>query len=169
MEAVTEVVRQIRLRDLGGIIIIDFIDMEIAEHREQVYKALKRALAEDKARTNVLQISELGLVEMTRKRVRQDLRALLSVTCPTCRGSGVTKSNETLAAEVYRAIQAKVAAESEPVRRDVVARVHPDLAAYLEDEGREDLARLEAAMDIKVAVQAVDKQPHREDYDIALR
>ena len=169
MEAVTEVVRQIRLRDLGGIIIIDFIDMEVPEHREQVYKALKRALAEDKARTNVLEISELGLVEMTRKRVRQDLRALLSVTCPTCRGSGVTKSNETLAAEVYRVIQAKAAAESEPGHREIVARVHPDLAAYLEGEGREDLARLEAALDVKVSVQSVDKQPHREDYEIKLR
>ena len=169
MEAVGEVVRQIRLRDLGGIIIIDFIDMEVLEHREQVYKALKRALAEDKARTNVLEISELGLVEMTRKRVRQDLRALLSVTCPTCRGSGVTKSNETLAAEVYRVIQAKVAAEPEPARHEVIARVHPDLATYLEDEGREDLARLESALDVKVIVQPVDKQPHREDYDIKLR
>jgi ribonuclease G len=169
LEAVGEVVRQIRLRDLGGIIIIDFIDMEVLEHREQVYKALKRALAEDKARTNVLEISELGLVEMTRKRVRQDLRALLSVTCPTCRGSGVTKSNETLAAEVYRVVQAKVAAESEPARHEVIARVHPDLATYLEEEGREDLARLEAALDVKVIVQPVDKQPHREDYDIKLR
>jgi ribonuclease G len=169
LEAVGEVVRQIRLRDLGGIIIIDFIDMEVLEHREQVYKALKRALAEDKARTNVLEISELGLVEMTRKRVRQDLRALLSVTCPTCRGSGVTKSNETLAAEIYRVIQAKVAAESEPARQEVVARVHPDLAAYFEEEGREDLARLEAALNVKVIVQPVDKQPHREDYEIKLR
>jgi ribonuclease G len=169
MEAVTEVVRQIRLRDLGGIIIIDFIDMEVPEHREQVYKALKRALAEDKARTNVLEISELGLVEMTRKRVRQDLRALLSVTCATCRGSGVTKSNETLAAEVYRIIHAKAAAESEPGHHEIVARVHPDLAAYLEEEGREDLSRLEAALDVKVIVQPVDKQPHREDYDIRLR
>ncbi len=169
MEAVGEVVRQIRLRDLGGIIIIDFIDMEVAEHREQVYKAVKRALAEDKARTNVLEISELGLVEMTRKRVRQDLRSLLSVTCPTCRGSGVTKSNETLAAEVYRAIQAKVAAETEPARREVVARVHPDLAGYFDGDAREELARLEAALDVKVFVQPVDKQPHREDYDIRLR
>ena len=169
MEAVGEVVRQIRLRDLGGIIIIDFIDMEVLEHREQVYKALKRALAEDKARTNVLEISELGLVEMTRKRVRQDLRALLSVTCPTCRGSGVTRSNETLAAEVYRVIQAKVAAETEPARHEVVARVHADLAAYFEEEGREDLARLEAALDVKVIVQPADKQQHREDYDIRLR
>src|SRR5439155_1051315 len=166
---VDEFVRQIRLRDLGGIIIIDFIDMEVLEHREQVYKALKRALAEDKARTNVLEISELGLVEMTRKRVRQDLRALLSVTCPTCRGSGVTRSNETLAAEVYRVIQAKVAAETEPARHEVVARVHLDLAAYFEEEGREDLARLEAALDVKVIVQPADKQQHREDYDIRLR
>jgi ribonuclease G len=169
LEAVGEVVRQIRLRDLGGIIIIDFIDMEVPEHREQVEKALKRALAEDKARTNVLAISELGLVEMTRKRVRQDLRALLSVTCPTCRGSGVTKSSETLAAEVYRSIQAKVAAETEPARHEVVARVHPDLAAYFEGEGREELSRLEAALDVKVIVQPVDRQPHREDYDIKLR
>src|SRR5438132_6299444 len=169
MEAVGEVVRQIRLRDLGGIIIIDFIDMEVLEHREQVYKALKRALAEDKARTNVLEITELGLVEMTRKRVRQDLRALLSGTCPTCRGSGVTKSNETLAAEGYRVIQAQVAAESEPARHEVIARVHPDLAVYFEGEGREELARLEAALDVKVIVQPVDKQEHREDYDIRLR
>src|SRR5205814_2224170 len=75
LEAVNEVVRQIRLRDQGGIIIIDFIDMEVLEHREQVEKALKRALAVDKARNNVMPISELGVVEMTRKRVRQDLRA----------------------------------------------------------------------------------------------
>ena len=169
LEAVTEVVRQIRLRDLGGIIIIDFIDMEVPEHREQVEKAVKRALAEDKARTNVLGISELGLVEMTRKRVRQDLRALLSVSCPTCRGTGVTKSNETLAAEIYRAVQSKVAAESEPIRRDVLVRVHPDVATYLESEAQEDLSRLQTALGITLAVQAVDKQPHREDFEIRLR
>jgi ribonuclease G len=169
MEAVGEVVRQIRLRDLGGIIIIDFIDMEVPEHREQVEKALKRALAEDKARTNVLGISELGLVEMTRKRVRQDLRALLSVTCPTCRGSGVTKSNDTLAAEIYRAVQAKVAAQAEPASHEVTARVHPDLAAYFEGDGREELAKLEGALGVKVIVQPADRQTHRDEYEIRLR
>jgi ribonuclease G len=148
---VTEVVRQIRLRDLGGIIIIDFIDMEIAEHREQVEKALKRALADDKARTNVMPISELGLVEMTRKRVRQDLRSVLSVQCPTCRGSGVTKSDETLAAEIFRAVRAKVTADTEPVpRREVVARVHPDVAAYLDGDARADLTELETTLDVKI-------------------
>jgi ribonuclease G len=170
LEAVSEVVRQIRLRDLGGIIIIDFIDMEVAEHREQVYKALKRALAEDKARTNVLQISELGLVEMTRKRVRQDLRALLTQHCPTCRGTGVVKSNETLATEVYRAVQAKAAAEAPPGEgREIVARVHPDLAAYMESEGRPDLERLEAALEVKITVQSASGQAQREDYELRVR
>src|SRR5206468_995025 len=122
LEAVGEVVRQIRLRDLGGIIIIDFIDMEREEHREQVFKALKRALAEDKARTNVLQISELGLVEMTRKRVRQDLRALLSMQCPTCRGWGVVKSDAPLAADVFREVQAKVGTADEASGREVGVR-----------------------------------------------
>jgi ribonuclease G len=154
LEAVTEVVRQIRLRDLGGIIIIDFIDMEEREHREQVYKAVKRALAEDKARTNVLQISELGLVEMTRKRVRQDLRALLTQHCPTCRGTGVVKSNETLATEIYR----RCRPGPRPRRclgegREIVARVNPTrrLSARRRSGGSE---RLEAALEVKIAVQA---------------
>jgi len=170
LEAVTEVVRQIRLRDLGGIIIIDFIDMEVPEHREQVEKALKRALADDKARTNVMPISELGLVEMTRKRVRQDLRALLSIQCPTCRGSGVTKSDETLAAEILRAVRAKIAAEAEAVaHREVVARVHPDVAAYLEGEARPDLAALETSLDVKIVVQAADRHGQRDEFEVRVR
>ena len=165
LESVNEIVRQIRLRDLGGLIIIDFIDMEKAEHREQVYKALKRALAEDKARTNVLEISELGLVEMTRKRVRQDLRALLHVTCPTCKGSGVVKADATVAAEIFRAIQAKVIGNGEG---EIVVHVHPDVAAYLEGEGRDGLARLGRTLDRKITIQAVAR-PQRDEYDVVLR
>ena len=165
LEAVGEVVRQIRLRDLGGIIIIDFIDMERLEHREQVYKALKKALAEDKARTNVLEISELGLVEMTRKRVRQDLRSLLSVTCPTCKGSGVTKADATIASEIFRSVQAKTAADGDG--REVVVRVHPDLAKYFEGDGQEDLQRLARALDRKVTVQG--NHADREGYEVRLR
>jgi ribonuclease G len=165
LESVNEIVRQIRLRDLGGLIIIDFIDMEKAEHREQVYKALKRALVEDKARTNVLEISELGLVEMTRKRVRQDLRALLNVTCPTCKGSGVVKADATVAAEIFRAVQAKVTGNGEG---DIVVHVHPDLAAYFEGEGRDGLARLARALDRKIIIEPVVK-PHRDEYDVAMR
>ncbi|HEX9820292.1 MAG TPA: Rne/Rng family ribonuclease [Methylomirabilota bacterium] len=170
LESVNEIVRQIRLRDLGGIIIIDFIDMEVPEHREQVEKALTRALAVDKARTNVLQISELGLVEMTRKRVRQDLRALLTQPCPTCRGTGVVKSTETLATEIYRALQAKAAAEAPAGEgREIVARVHPELATYLEGEGRADLERLETGLGVEITVQTAGGQTQREDYELRVR
>jgi ribonuclease G len=166
LEAVNEVVRQIRLRDLGGIIIIDFIDMEREEHRAEVEKALKRALAEDKARTNVLQISELGLVEMTRKRVRQDLRAALSMACPTCRGSGVVRSDAALTAEILRAIQGKLASES---AREIVVRAHPDVVQYLENDGREALQRLGTLSGAKVTVQTAGGHPGREEYEILLR
>jgi ribonuclease G len=166
MEAVGEIVRQIRLRDLGGIIIIDFIDMETAEHREQVYRSLKRALAEDKARTNVLEISELGLVEMTRKRVRQDLRALLSAHCPTCKGSGVTKSDETLTAELFRAIRAKATTAPD---KDIVARVHPDLAEHLDGAARDDVARLADALRTRITVEAFRQPKAREDYELIVR
>ena len=166
LEAVSEVVRQVRLRDLGGIIIIDFIDMEVPEHREQVENALKRALAEDKARTNVLAISELGLVEMTRKRVRQDLRSLLSESCPTCKGAGVVKTSGALAAEVFRAVQAKAV---ETAGREVIVRVHPDFASYLESEERGTLERLAHAFDLKVTIQTAPAQFSREDYEIHVR
>ena len=167
LEAVGEVVRQIRLRDLGGIIIIDFIDMETLEHREQVYRALKRALAQDKARTNVLEISELGLVEMTRKRVRQDLRALLSTRCPTCKGSGVTKSDAALAADVFREVQAKVGTADEASGREVVVRAHPDLARYFEGDGQEALTRLARVLDRTITIQG--NHPDREGCEVRLR
>jgi ribonuclease G len=167
LESVSEIVRQIRLRDLGGLIIIDFIDMEVPEHREQVYRALKRALTEDKARTNVLEISELGLVEMTRKRVRQDLRALLTAPCPACKGSGVIRSDATLAAEILRAVQAKAA---ESGGRELIVRVHPDLVAYFEDgPGREPLQKLSRTLDVKITVQGAGGHQHRDEYQIHVR
>ena len=165
LEAVTEVVRQIRLRDLGGIIIIDFIDMERFEHRDQVFKALRRVLADDKARTNVLEISELGLVEMTRKRVRQSLQSLFCAPCPTCKGSGVVKSDATLAAEIFRKIQAG-AHEGGP--REVVVRVHPEMAHHLESTQRDGLERLQALIGRKVVVQGVSSY-HREQYELTFK
>ena len=165
LEAVTEVVRQIRLRDLGGIIIIDFIDMERPEHRDQVFKALKRVLADDKARSNVLEISELGLVEMTRKRVRQSLQSLFCAPCPTCKGSGVVKSDATLAAEIFRKIQAGA---GEANGRDVVIRVHPEMAHHLESSQRDAIERLQALLSRKISLQAVTSY-HREQYDVAVK
>jgi ribonuclease G len=165
MEAVTEVVRQIRLRDLGGIIIIDFIDMERAEHRDQVFKALTKVLAEDKARTNALEISDLGLVEMTRKRVRQSLHSLFCAPCPTCKGSGVVKSDATIAAEIFRKLQA---AAGDGAGHEAQIRVHPDMAHYLETEQGDALERLRAVTGKKVSVQGVPSH-HREQYDVAFK
>ncbi|MFQ5828648.1 MAG: ribonuclease E/G [Candidatus Methylomirabilia bacterium] len=165
LEAVGEVVRQIRLRDLGGLIVIDLIDMEREEHRQQVFRALKKALAEDKARTNVLEISELGLVEMTRKRVRQDLQSLLCTSCSTCKGTGVLKSDLTLAAEIFRKVQA---AAADLRGQEILIRVHPDLAQHLEMEEREGIELLQAWLGRKLSVQA-DPTHHREEYEIIAR
>ncbi len=162
LEAVTEAVRQIRLRDLGGIIIIDFIDMERPEHRDQVFKALMRVLTDDKARTHVLEISELGLVEMTRKRVRQSLRSLFCQPCPTCKGSGVVRSDATLAAEIFRKIQAGGREEN---GQEVVIRVHPEMARYLEADQRDGLERLRALTGRKITIQAVPTH-EREQYEL---
>ena len=165
LEAVGEVLRQIRLRDLGGLIIIDFIDMEREEHRQQVFRALKKVLAEDKARTNVLEISELGLVEMTRKRVRQDLQSLFCAPCPTCKGSGVVKSDVTLAAEIFRKVQA---AALEPGGEEIVIRVHPEMAQHLEAEEREGLELLQETVQRKLSVQPLTSLD-REEYEIISR
>ena len=165
LEAASEVIRQIRLRDLGGIIIIDFIDMERAEHRDQVFQALMKALADDKARTNVLEISELGLVEMTRKRVRQGLQSLLTVACPTCKGSGTVKSDLTLTAEIFRKVQAGA---REGDGREVVIRVHPEMAHHLDAEQRDGLERLQGLVARKIVIQGMPSY-HREQYDLTFR
>ena len=165
LEAVGEIVRQIRLRDLGGIIIIDFIDMDQEDHRGQVFRALKRALGDDKSRTNVLEISELGLVEMTRKRVRQSLHSLLMQSCPTCKGTGVVKSAPALTAEIYRKIQV---ATRDISGQEVLIRVNPDLAAYLQEEEGEGLEILQRRIQRKVTVQGVQGL-HKDEYEIITR
>jgi ribonuclease G len=165
LEAVGEIVRQIRLRDLGGIIIIDFIDMDREDNRGQVFRALKRALGDDKSRTNVLEISELGLVEMTRKRVRQSLHSLLMQSCPTCKGTGVVKSAPALTAEIYRKIQV---ATRDISGQEVLIRVNPDLAAYLQEEESEGLEILQRRIQRKVTVQGVQGL-HKDEYEIITR
>jgi ribonuclease G len=165
LEAVGEIVRQIRLRDLGGIIIIDFIDMDREEHRGQVFRALKRALGDDKSRTNVLEISELGLVEMTRKRVRQSLHSLLMQSCPTCKGAGVVKSAPALTAEIYRKIQV---ATRDISGHEVLIRVNPDLAAYFQEEESEGLEVLQQRIQRKVIVQGVQGL-HKDEYELITR
>jgi ribonuclease G len=104
LEATHAIARQLRLRNLGGIIIIDFIDMQEADHRAQVLKAFEKMLTRDHAKTKITQVSELGLVEMTRKRTRESLEHLLCEVCSTCQGRGSVKTAETVCYEVFREI-----------------------------------------------------------------
>jgi ribonuclease G len=112
LEAARTVIQQLRVRNIGGIIVIDFIDMDSAEHRQQVFDVLQEAARNDKARSNMLAISELGLVQMTRKRTRESLGQLMTAPCAQCHGSGHVRSTETLAFDALRAVTRRAATEA---------------------------------------------------------
>jgi ribonuclease G len=133
IEAAEEVVRQLRLRDIGGIIVVDFIDMARARNRDQVLKTMREALDEDKTKTYVVEISPLGLVEMTRQNVTDGVREILTKTCPTCEGEGVILSEETVAIDVIRKLRELAAENPEP--EAFLIRVNPRVAAKLTEEG----------------------------------
>ncbi len=114
LEAVDVIVKNLRLRNIGGIIVIDFIDMTRASDRDKVFNALKEALKDDRARTNILRISELGIVEMTRKRLRNNLIQSLCRTCPTCEGVGFIKSEHTVMMDIYRALERELHGKRTP-------------------------------------------------------
>jgi ribonuclease G len=164
LEAAQEIVRQLRLRNIGGIIILDFIDMEKAGNRKKVYDALKEAIKKDKARTNILKISELGLVEMTRQRTRESLENVLSTPCPYCDGRGRIKSRATIAYEILRAIK-KEKAHLEDGKR-ITVRVHPDIANFLYDEENHSLDYLEREINQKIVIKASEELRH-EQYEIS--
>ncbi len=129
LEAADEVVRQLRLRDIGGIIVIDFIDMSRARNRDTVLKTLRKALDEDRTKTYVVEISPLGLVEMTRQNVTDGVREILTKACPTCEGEGVVLSEETVAIEVDRWLRDLTAERPDPPA--FLIRVHPSVASIL--------------------------------------
>jgi ribonuclease G len=129
LEAADEVVKQLRLRDIGGIIVIDFIDMARARNRDAVLKTLRKSLDEDRTKTYVVEISPLGLVEMTRQNVTDGVREILTKTCPTCEGEGVVLSEETVAFDVDRELR-DLAAER-PNSSAFLIRVNPKVASIL--------------------------------------
>jgi ribonuclease G len=129
VEAADEVVRQLRLRDIGGIIVIDFIDMARARNRDQVLKTLRKALDADKTKSYVMDVSPLGLVEMTRQNVTDGVREILTKRCPTCDGEGVVESEETVAISVVRRLRDLV--EESPGPEAYLVRVNPKVAAEL--------------------------------------
>ena len=139
VEAAKEVVYQLRLRNIGGIIIIDFIDMEKQSNREKVFKALQDALQKDRAKTNIVKISELGLVEMTRKRVRESIGRLVHEPCAVCDGRGHLRSKTTVAYEIFRQVQREATSRREDT---LVVSCHPEVAKYIQTEEREALRAL---------------------------
>ena len=162
LEAVKEIVRQIRLRDLGGIIVVDFIDMEEAHNRTLVFDELHKALEDDRSKTKILQISDFGLVEITRKRVKQSLERILCRPCGECSGTGRVKSAETICYAIHRDLL-KSGRRYEGGR--VVLRVHPDVAEALASSERDIVEELQQTLQISLEVQA-DPNLHVEHYDV---
>lgn len=140
MEAAEEVPRQLKLRDLGGIIIIDFIDMEYADHRRSVFKTLERHLEGDKAKTKILNISSIGLVEMTRQRMRKSIEGKSYQKCPYCNGRGMVKSVSTVAIELVRKLERML---MESKAREVFVSLHPEVAYYVSAPERNIVKPLE--------------------------
>ncbi len=164
LEAVQEIVRQIRLRDLGGLLVVDFIDMEEEEHRQELVTALEAELKKDRSKNRMLPVSEFGLVEITRKRQRQSLERALTMPCPYCAGSGRTKSVPTIVLEIRREVLKRVEVGE---AHSLVLRVHPEIYRALVGEERRLVEELEERIGMPVHVQS-DEHLHHERFDIVL-
>lgn len=162
LEAVKEIAYQIRLRNLGGIIIIDFIDMERKSNQEKVYNALRETLNRDKAKTNVLPISDLGLVQMTRKRIVQSLTRMLCEPCLYCDGEGVLLSRRTICNSIYREVMRLA---HDIAGEQISLRVHPDIADLLLGEASSIIAMLERHLQRQVVIYPMPGY-HLEEYNI---
>jgi len=161
-EAAKEIVYQLRLRNIGGIIIIDFIDMDKPQNRDKVFKALQDALGRDKAKTNVLKISELGLVEMTRKRVRESVTRMMNEPCGYCDGKGHLKSKITIAYEIFREIRREAIHFPEPV---LVVNCHPEVARILQGAERDETRYLMDRFNKTIQVKP-QQNYHQEQFDV---
>ncbi|MGH9748399.1 MAG: Rne/Rng family ribonuclease, partial [Candidatus Polarisedimenticolia bacterium] len=154
LEAAEEIARQLRLRDIGGLIVIDFIDMQASKHVRQVERAFAEAMAKDKARYDITRISKLGLMEVSRQRIKSTKASSSFMPCPTCSGDGSIRTPEAAARVAFRKIQARV------VRGDLQgARVFlpPDVAMYLLNQKRDDLHRLESRYKLTIEVEPEEK------------
>jgi len=164
LEATQAIARQLRLRNLGGIIIIDFIDMVDAEHRRQVLRALERALERDHAKTHITEVSQLGLVEMTRKRTRESLEHVLCEPCPTCNGRGTLKTPETVCYEIFREILREVRQFD---ARQLLVLASQEVVDRLLDEESTSVAELEAFIGRPIKFQ-VETLYTQEQFDVVL-
>jgi ribonuclease G len=162
-EAIKEIVRQVRLRDLGGIIVIDFIDMDERKNRQKVMAALEEAMRADRAPYKILQFNDFGLVAITRKRVKQSLERTLCSPCPHCEGAGYVKSVQTVVSEILTEAR-KLAGSVEG--KDVMLRVHPDVAKVIKSHQNKYLEELEETLRRPVLVKS-DPLLHHEKFDLA--
>ncbi len=162
LEAAKEIVRQVRLRDLGGIIVLDFIDMEEKKNRQKVFQAVEQELRKDRAPSKALQVQDFGLVIITRKRVKQSLERALTEPCPYCAGASVIKSSATICYEILTEVK-KISADLDG--QSLVLRVNPDIARALRDEERAVFRDLKQSIGREIAVRP-DAQLHHEQFDL---
>jgi ribonuclease G len=162
LEAVKEIVRQIRLRDLGGIIVLDLIDMEEKKNRQKVFQEVEKELRKDRSPSKALQVSDFGLVIVTRKRVKQSIERQLTDPCPYCSGSGSIKSASTICYEILTEMK-KIGADLEG--QGVILRVNPDIARALKEEESALLRDLQQTLGKPVTVKA-DTHLHHEQFDV---
>jgi len=162
VDAIKEIVRQVRLRDLGGIIIIDFIDMDERRNRQKVMQALEEALRSDRAPSKVLQFNDFGLVAITRKRVKQSLERTIGSPCPYCEATGYVKSVTTVCNDIYIEMR-KMAKHLD--HADVMLRVNPEIAKILKSNNGRFLTEMEELTKRTVIVKS-DPALHQEQFDI---
>jgi len=162
MEAVKEIAYQLRIRNIGGIIIIDFIDMEIEANRERVFDALKVEMEEDRNRTSVQKISEIGLIEMTRQRRRKSLRETMCETCPYCGGRGTVKSGTSVCHKIFRELEREAVYN---IAGTLCVLVHPEVEKLLLENESDTLRSLEKRLDRKILVET-GSDLHRENFEI---
>jgi Rne/Rng family ribonuclease len=162
LEAVKEIVRQVRLRDLGGIIVLDLIDMEDKKNRQKVHQAVEQELKKDRSPSKAVQVSDFGLIIITRKRVKQSLERVLTEPCPYCSGTGLIKSSSTICYEILSEVK-KIGHELNGHR--LLLRVNPDIARALEEEENGVLDDLRQSIGKEVTIKS-DTLLHHEQFDV---
>ena len=162
LEAAVEIARQLRLRDIGGIIIIDFIDMSIEENKAEVLRVLEEELSKDRTKTALLGLTKLGLVEITRKKVREELGELFQKDCPYCNGTGLVMSETTMAMNIIRELK-KLSTEENV--EAILLELHPDVAAVLIGAGGDKLSELENELNMDIYIRG-NNEYHIESYEI---
>lgn len=165
LEAVKEIAYQLRLRNIGGLIVIDFIDMESLEDRHRVYSALKEALSKDKAKTYVLRMSELGLIEMTRQRAKENLYRQMTEKCTYCEGRGATKSKNTICYEIFRDLERDRLFILNP-GENIYIHVNTEIANVLKEDEQQSIIELEKRLNRRIVIIS-QKDYHIEQYEIS--